>query len=131
MTPDDLFTLTLHDGLPVTRAGGDLRYRTVRLRETDVNDERMAARLAERVVTVAGVPKLMVSEREFQLALTMRHVTAFECDSQRIEQAMIDLELFGRLSPSASMAEAMVLAVYMPPQDPKLGQAFRSIHSKS
>ena len=98
MTPDDLFTLTLHDGLPVTRAGGDLRYRTVRLRETDVNDERMAARLSERVVTVAGVPKLMVSDREFQLALTMRHVLAFECDGQRIEQATIDLELFGKLS---------------------------------
>lgn len=98
MTPDELHTLTLHDGLPVTREGRELRYRTVRLRETDVNDERLAARLAERVVTVAGVPKLMVSDREFQLALTMRHVAAFECEGQRIEQAMIDLELFGKLS---------------------------------
>ena len=32
-------------------------------------------------------------------------------------------ELFGRLRPSASIAEAMVLAVYMPPHDPAPGQA--------
>ena len=35
-------------------------------------------------------------------------------------------ELFGRLSPSASIAEAMVLAVYMPPQLPGPGIAVRS-----
>ena len=32
-------------------------------------------------------------------------------------------ELFGRLSPSASIAEAIVFAVYMPPHDPAPGQA--------
>ena len=32
-------------------------------------------------------------------------------------------ELFGRLMPSASMARAMVLAVYMPPQEPAPGMA--------
>ena len=35
-------------------------------------------------------------------------------------------ELFGRLMPSASMAEAIVLAVYMPPQEPGPGMAVRS-----
>jgi len=36
-------------------------------------------------------------------------------------------ELNGRLMPSASMAEAIVLAVYMPPQEPAPGQAWHSI----
>ncbi len=36
-------------------------------------------------------------------------------------------ELFGRLMPIASMAEAMVLAVYMPPQEPGPGIAVHSI----
>ena len=35
--------------------------------------------------------------------------------------------LFGRLMPRASMALAMVLAVYMPPHDPGPGMAHRSI----
>ena len=35
-------------------------------------------------------------------------------------------ELFGKLMPSASMAEAMVLAVYMPEQDPGPGMEVRS-----
>ena len=40
-------------------------------------------------------------------------------------------ELFGRLSPSASMAEAMVLAVYMPPHEPAPGQACDSRSASS
>ena len=32
-------------------------------------------------------------------------------------------ELFGRLNPRASMAEAMVFAVYIPPQEPGPGIA--------
>ena len=36
-------------------------------------------------------------------------------------------ELLGRLMPMASIAEAMVLAVYMPPQDPAPGMAHDSI----
>jgi hypothetical protein len=38
-------------------------------------------------------------------------------------------ELLGRLRPRASMAEAMVLAVYMPPQEPAPGMAHSSIAS--
>jgi hypothetical protein len=40
-------------------------------------------------------------------------------------------ELFGRLMPIASIAEAMVLAVYMPPQDPGPGIAVHSISLSS
>ena len=95
---DNLHTLTLADGLPVEREGKTIRYRTVHLRETTVADERAAQRLAERVMLVGGTPRLMVSEADFRYALTMRHIEAFECDGQRIQQAMIDLDLVGKLS---------------------------------
>lgn len=95
---DHLHTLTLADGLPAERDGKTIRYRTVHLRETTVADERAAQRLAERVMLVGGAPKLMVSEADFRFALTMRHIDAFECDGQRIPQAMIDLDLLGKLS---------------------------------
>lgn len=95
---DHLYTLTLADGLPVEREGKTIRYRTVHLRETSVADERAAQRLAERVMLVAGAPRLMVSESDFRYALTMRHIEAFECDGQRIGQTVIDLDLLGKLS---------------------------------
>ena len=41
------------------------------------------------------------------------------------------VELYGSESPSASKAELMVLAVYMPPQEPLPGMARRSISQKS
>lgn len=93
-----LVKLTLADGLPAESQGQTIRYRTVHLRETTVADERIAQRMAERIVTVAGAPKLMVSESDFRYALTMRHIEAFECDGQRIPQALIDLDLIGKLS---------------------------------
>lgn len=96
--PTDLFTLPLVDGLPVTTDGREIRYRTVKLRETNVADERIAQQLAERLMMVAGVPKLVASDADFRLALTMRHIAAFACDGQRIEQAFIDLDLIGKLS---------------------------------
>ncbi len=40
-------------------------------------------------------------------------------------------ELPGRLMPSASMADAIVLAVYMPPHEPGPGMALRSTSSSS
>ena len=40
-------------------------------------------------------------------------------------------ELFGKLIPRASMAEAIVLAVYIPPQDPAPGMAQDSTSSSS
>lgn len=95
---DTLQTLTLADGLPVQSEGKTIRYRTVHLRETTVADERWAQRQAERVVVVAGAHKLLVSDADFRFALTCRHIEAFECDGQRIGQAVIDLELLGKLS---------------------------------
>ena len=47
-----------------------------------------------------------------------------------LEIASCDDEL-GRLIPSASIADAMVLAVYIPPQDPGPGIAVDSICSSS
>ena len=94
----DLFTLSLVDGLAVEAGGKTIKYRTVRLRETTVGDERMAARMAERVATVGGVPKLLVSESDFRYAMTLRHCAQFECDGQVIPQAVLDLEIFGKLS---------------------------------
>ena len=96
---DDLFTLVLVDGLPAESGGKQLRYRTVKLRETTVADERIAARIAERVVTLNGAPKLLVSDADFRYALTMRHCDQFLCDGQVLHQAVLDLDFFGKLSP--------------------------------
>ena len=95
---DDLYKLTLVDGLPVQADGKTLRYRIAHMRETCVADERAAQRLAERVMVVAGSPKLLVSEADFRYALTLRHIDALECDGLRIPQAMLDLDMLGKLS---------------------------------
>jgi len=95
---DNLSKLTLADGLPAQVDNKTIRYRVVHLRETTVADERAAQRLAERVVMLGGVPKLLVSDADFRFALTMRHIDAFECDGQRIGQPVIDLDLMGKLS---------------------------------
>ena len=96
---EDLHRLTLADGIPTTTADGKtLRYRTVRLRETTVADERAALRMAERVVMVGGAPKLLASDADFQFCLTLRHIDALECDGQMIPGAMVDLDLFGKLT---------------------------------
>lgn len=95
----DLYTLQLADGLATEAAGRKVVYRTARLRETDTNDERAATRLAERVVMVGGQPKLMASDTEFKLALTMKHIASLEADAaNKLDGAVLDLDLFGRLS---------------------------------
>lgn len=99
MDIDNLFVLHLVDGIPTEQAGKQLRYRVVHLRETTVADERRALRLAERVVSVAGQPKLLASDADFQYALTMCHIAKLECDGQTIGAELIDLDLFGKLSP--------------------------------
>ncbi len=95
---DDLYSLTLVDGLTLEAAGRPVKYRVVKLRETTVADERAAARLAERLMIVGGVPKLLVSESDFRYALTMRHCEKFVCDGVDLPLALLDLELFGKLS---------------------------------
>lgn len=106
----DLYTLTLRRGLPATTQGGKaIYYRQVRLRDTTVGDERWAVRQAERVVTVGGAPKLLVSEEDFKHALTVRHIEAFECDGVRIGQELIDLPLVDKLdSHDLGLIEARV-----------------------
>lgn len=97
-TIDELFTLTLADGISADRDGKPLRYRQVRLRETTVGDERAAVRMAERVVMVGGQPKLLVSEADFRYAMTLRHIESIACDGQVLPQALLDLDLLGKLS---------------------------------
>lgn len=95
---DDIHILILVDGLALESGGKTIKYRTVRLRETTVADERMAQRLAERVVLVGGVHKLLVSDVDFGYAMTMRHIEHFSCDGVVIPQALIDLDMLGKLS---------------------------------
>lgn len=95
---EDLFRLTLADGLPATSEGKTIRYMVVRLRETGVAHERAALKQAERVVMIGGQPRLLVSDAEFKLALTVQHIECFECDGQRLSAAVIDLDLVGKLS---------------------------------
>jgi phage FluMu protein gp41 len=97
-TIGDLFALKLVDGLTLTSDNRPIKYMTVRLRETSVADERIAQRLAERVVLVGGQHKLLVSDADFRYAMTIRHIEAFECDGQKIPQALIDADLVGKLS---------------------------------
>jgi phage FluMu protein gp41 len=97
--PEDLYRVTLADGLPVLREGKEIRYKIVRLRETCVADEREAVRLAERVVMVSGQPKLLMSDADFRFALTMKHIETFVCDTLSIDGPMIDLDMMGKLSP--------------------------------
>lgn len=95
---DDLFTLTLADGLPATMGGKEIRYKVVKLRETSVADERKAEALSERAILVGGAYKLLVSESNFKHALNMLHIESFHCDGLEIPRAMINLELYDKLS---------------------------------
>lgn len=95
---DDLFKLTLPDGLKVQRGGRELSYRVVTLRETGVADERKAEALSERAVLAGGAWKLLVSESNFKHTLNMLHIASFHCDDEVIPQAMIDLAMYDKLS---------------------------------
>jgi phage FluMu protein gp41 len=95
---ESLATLQLVDGLPAEMGGKTIKYRTVRLRETTVADERAAVRMAERVVMVDGQHKLMLSESDFRFALTLRHIESLECDGHKLHQATLDLDVLGKIS---------------------------------
>lgn len=95
---DDLFQLTLADGLKAESAGKEVRYKVVKLRETNVADERKAEALSERAIQVGGSYKLLVSESNFKHALNMLHIESFHCDGLEIPQAMVSLELYDKLS---------------------------------
>jgi hypothetical protein len=68
-------------------------------KDTVLADERIAARMAERVVLIGGVHKLLASDADFQFGMTVQHIAGFECDGQTIPQAVIDWTMVGKLSP--------------------------------
>lgn len=96
--PDDLFTLTLLDGLPAKLGDKEIRYKIVKLRETSVADERKAEREAERCVQVNGAWRLVVSDSTFKHVLNMLHIESMSCDDTVISGSLIDLDLYDRLS---------------------------------
>ena len=63
-----------------------------------VFDEREAQKVAERVVTVGGQPRLMVSDADFRYALTLRHVDWMECDGNKLHSAVLGDDVLGKLS---------------------------------
>lgn len=95
---DDLFKLTLVDGLKTTAGGAEIRYQVVTLRETSVADERRAERESERAVNVNGAWKLLVSESNFKHLLNMLHIESLRCDDHVLPKEVIDLDLYDRLS---------------------------------
>ncbi|ACH72958.1 MULTISPECIES: phage tail assembly protein [Burkholderia] len=100
MNKQDIHVITLVDGLRSQVGDKEVRYRTVRLRETTVADEYVAMQLAERVVDVKGKPTLLVSDDLYRIALTMRHCERFQCAGlDDIQLELLTLEMFGRLSP--------------------------------
>jgi phage FluMu protein gp41 len=96
--PDDLFTLTLLDGLPAMLGDKEIRYKVVKLRETTVADERKAEREAERCVQVNGAWRLVVSDSTFKHVLNMLHIESLTCDDTVLSGHLIDLDLYDRLS---------------------------------
>ena len=91
----------LIDGVTLQSDGRTIVYRIAHLRETTVADERWATRQAERVMHIEGRPTLLVSDADFRFAMTARHIEAFECDGQRMTQAMLGdgwLDVVGKLS---------------------------------
>ena len=65
----------------------------------------------------------MSSGRMPCLSISTTHAPARRQSSILAGEMAFCAELLGRLMPSASMALAMVLAVYMPPQEPGPGMA--------
>ena len=66
----------------------------------------------------------------FRIALTSTSADFAALSAFSRSSAAI-VEEYGRLMPIASMAEDIVFAVYMPPQEPAPGQAWRSISVSS
>lgn len=99
LTIQNLKTLTLADGLPSTRNGTEVRYKTVVLREIDYGDDIAAAQLAERVVMVGGQPKLLISDALYRAALTMRHIEKFAASGlPDLTLDVLGLDTIGKLS---------------------------------
>src|ERR1039458_3925453 len=69
---------------------------------------------------------MMSSGRMFFFNISITQAPARRQSSILAGEMAFWAELLGRLMPRASMALAMVLAVYMPPQEPGPGMAQRS-----
>lgn len=108
----NLFQLTLRVGLPVERASQTIYYKQVELREITLADERWAVQVSERVVQWNGAPKLVVSDSDHRLALTLRHIKKFYIPGVgEIETDIINFDLAGKLLPVdvASLEERVFL----------------------
>lgn len=101
ITIDDINELRLVDGLPTEVNGKIVRYHIVKLREITVEDDREAVQLAERLIKMPdGEHKLLVSQDEYNLAMTMRYCARFESGGfEPIDQNILDLDLFAKLTP--------------------------------
>ncbi len=86
--------------------------------ERDDGRDRVLERLARQD---RGGPEPALASRRTTASPARRQSASLSGDTASCA------ELLGRLMPSASIAEAMVFAVYMPPQDPGPGIAVRSI----
>jgi len=76
------------------------------------------------VIAFSKAARVMMSRG--RMSRSSRCITASEARRQSAflsSETAAWAELSGRLMPSASMAEAIVLAVYMPPQEPGPGMA--------
>ena len=95
----ELYALHLVDGLPSIIDNKPVLYRTVRLRETCVADDRRAAEMAQRLMTVSGRPMLVMSDEAFQQAQTMLHIQAFEEPGlPPIDNNLLGLDIVGKLN---------------------------------
>ena len=82
-----------------------------------------------RQVVIAFSKALRVIMSRGLMSFSSRLITAAPAISQSLRLASptaVCAELPGRLMPSASIALAMVLAVYIPPQEPAPGMAYFS-----
>ncbi len=98
----DLTQLRLCDGLPVQQQESSgrvsVRLKNLTLRETNVADQRWAVQQAERVVMVGKQPKLMPSDAEYDIAMTLRHCAQFDGDGITLAQNVLTMDQFAQLS---------------------------------
>lgn len=100
MKREDLYTVHLVDGLPTQIDQKSVCYKTVRLREINVNDMTAATEMAERLVTVRGKTVLVMSDELYSKAISTRYIKQFEAAGlQPIGQELLNLDLLGKLNP--------------------------------
>lgn len=118
MKPENLTILQLADGLPSQIGKQEVRYKTVHLRETAVEDEMKAVEMAERVVMHNGKPMLLMSNEVYRVAYNMRHIEKFvQSGFDDIELNILNLKMIGMLSPhDMHLIEERILLIEMAKQ---------------